>query len=268
MKYFKLNNGILMPVVGLGTWQTDGKSGEYAIMTAVEKGYRLFDTAQMYGNEDVIGKALKNSRLERKNFFLTTKLFMPSTGYKKALSGIEESLEKLQTDYIDLMLIHGPYKEAEEMYEAMKYSYSKGKLKAVGLSNFNSEQFSEFVKVCGIIPQVLQSEIHVYYFRESTISAAQKCGTQMQAWSPLTSGRSGMSNDVLLSEIGKKYNKTAAQIALKYLIMNNIAVIPKSKDPSRMSENIDLFDFELETDDMMKIRKLDKKTSYFRLFED
>lgn len=268
MEYFKLNNGILMPAVGLGTWQIDGESGEHAILTAVEKGYRLFDTAQMYGNEDVIGKALKKSELNRENFFLTTKLFMPSTGYKKALSGIEESLERLHTDYIDLMLIHGPYKEAEEMYEAMKYSYSKGKLKAIGLSNFNSQQFSEFVKVCGIMPQVLQSEVHVYYFRENTISVAVKCGTQMQAWSSLTSGRSGILNDELLSEIGKKYNKTAAQIALKYLIQNRIAVIPKSKDPYRMSDNIDLFDFKLGMDDIMKIKKLDKKTSYFRLYED
>lgn len=268
MDYFKLNNGIMMPAVGLGTWQMESKSGEYAILTAVEKGYRLFDTAQMYGNEVMLGKALKNSGIARKNFFLTTKLFLPSTGYKNALLGIEESLERLQTDYIDLMLIHGPYIEAMEMYEAMKYAYSKGKLRAIGLSNFNSHQFADFVKVCGMIPQVLQSEIHIYYYRENTISVGKRNGTQMQAWSPLTSGRSNICSDDLLIEIGRKYNKNAAQVALKYLIQNHIAVIPKSKNASRMADNIDLFDFELDKDDLIRTRKKDKKTSFFRLNED
>ncbi len=263
MEYAKLNNGVLLPMVGYGTWDVRGEKGKESILTAIDVGYRLLDTAQMYENEKIVGQAAKESTLPREEIFITTKLYRPCITYQKAKDAIEQSLDALQTDYIDLLLIHEPYDSALEMYAAMKEAYQAGKVKAIGISNFNEEKFEKFAASCGIIPAVCQVESHVYYAQLGLKKAMERQGTQMQSWGSFTEGRKNIFAEPLLQEIGKKYGKTSAQIALRYLIQNGIAVIPKSVHRERMEQNLDVFDFEIAAEDMQKIAGLDAGKSLF-----
>ena len=263
MDYLTLNNGVQLPMVGFGTWDVRGEAGKNAILTALELGYRLIDTAQMYDNENIVGKAVHESGLPRQDIFLTTKLYRPSASYQKARAGIEKSLNELRTDYIDLLLIHEPYKNALEMYEALKEAYQAGKIRAIGISNFDERKYQTFIRSCGIIPAVNQVESHVYYPQLTLKKLLDTHGTQMQSWASFTEGRRNIFAEPLLNRIGAKHGKTAGQVALRYLTQNGIAVIPKSAHRDRMEQNLHSLDFTLEQEDLEQLSSLNEGRSLF-----
>ena len=263
MEYLILNNGLKLPMVGFGTWDVRGEKGKRCILDALELGYRLIDTAQMYDNEEIVGKAVRESGLPRQDIFLTTKLYRPSAGYQKAKAGIEKSLNELQTDYIDLLLIHEPYETALEMYEALKEAYQRGQVRAIGISNFDAHKYQRFIRSCGVVPAVNQVESHVYYPQLSLKKLLDTHGTKMQSWASFTEGRKNIFSEPLLNRIGEKYGKSAAQVALRYLVQNGIAVIPKSVHRERMAQNLDIFDFSLDSEDMVSIGQLNQNQSLF-----
>lgn len=266
MKHITLNNGAPMPMVGLGTWQLRGQAGERAILDALELGYRLLDTARMYENEDIVGSAVKKSGLPRREVFITTKLFTPSAGYRKAKEDIARSLEALQTDYIDLLLIHEPYEAAPEMYLAMEEACAAGLVRAVGLSNFSGEEYLRFLKHCRVTPAVDQVESHVYHPQLALKKLLEEKGTRMQAWASFTEGRRNIFAEPVLAEAGRRHGKTAAQTALRYLVENGIPVLPKSAHRERLRENLDIFDFSLTDEDRRAIAALDEGRSLFGWF--
>ncbi len=263
MDYLTLNNGVQLPMVGFGTWDVRGEAGKNAILTAMELGYRLIDTAQMYDNENIVGKAVHESGLPRQDIFLTTKLYRPSASYQKARASIEKSLNELRTDYIDLLLIHEPYKNALEMYEALKEAYQAGKIRAIGISNFDERKYQTFIRSCGIIPAVNQVESHVYYPQLTLKKLLDTHGTQMQSWASFTEGRRNIFAEPLLNRIGAKHGKTARQVALRYLTQNGIAVIPKSAHRDRMEQNLHSLDFTLEQEDLEQLSSLNEGRSLF-----
>lgn len=266
MEHITLNNGAPMPMVGLGTWQLRGQAGERAILDALELGYRLLDTARMYENEDIVGSAVKKSGLPRREVFITTKLFTPSAGYRKAKEDIARSLEALQTDYIDLLLIHEPYEAAPEMYLAMEEACAAGLVRAVGLSNFSGEEYLRFLKHCRVTPAVDQVESHVYHPQLALKKLLEEKGTRMQAWASFTEGRRNIFAEPVLAEAGRRHGKTAAQTALRYLVENGIPVLPKSAHRERLRENLDIFDFSLTDEDRRSIAALDEGRSLFGWF--
>lgn len=266
MEHITLNNGAPMPMVGLGTWQLRGQAGERAILDALELGYRLLDTARMYENEDIVGSAVKKSGLPRREVFITTKLFTPSAGYRKAKEDIARSLEALQTDYIDLLLIHEPYEAAPEMYLAMEEACAAGLVRAVGLSNFSGEEFLRFLKHCRVTPAVDQVESHVYHPQLALKKLLEEKGTRMQAWASFTEGRRNIFAEPALAEAGRRHGKTAAQTALRYLVENGIPVLPKSAHRERLRENLDIFDFSLTDEERRAIAALDEGRSLFGWF--
>ena len=266
MEHITLNNGAPMPMVGLGTWQLRGQAGERAILDALELGYRLLDTARMYENEDIVGSAVKKSGLPRRAVFITTKLFTPSAGYRKAKEDIARSLEALQTDYIDLLLIHEPYEAAPEMYLAMEEACAAGLVRAVGLSNFSGEEYLGFLKRCRVTPAVDQVESHVYHPQLALKKLLEEKGTRMQAWASFTEGRRNIFAEPVLAEAGRRHGKTAAQTALRYLVENGIPVLPKSAHRERLRENLDIFNFSLTAEDRRAIAALDEGRSLFGWF--
>lgn len=267
MKYVTLNNGVQMPMLGLGTWDLRGESGKQAIINALNVGYRLIDTAQMYGNEDIVGQAIIESGVAREEIFITTKLNRSSDGYEKAKKGIEQSLKELQTDYIDLLLIHEPYAKSLDMYEAMKEAYQQKKVRAIGISNFQGTNYDRFMEKCGITPAVHQIESHVYHSQLKFKRKMEKDGVQMESWASFTEGRKDIFHEPLLMEIAKKYQRSVAQIVLAYLIQNGIVVIPKTIHKERMIENMDVFDIVLSQDDMCRIQTLDQGQSLFHWYD-
>lgn len=263
MEYFTLNNGVKLPAVGFGTWDVRGEAGKNAILTALELGYRLIDTAQMYDNETIVGKAVRESGLARRDIFITTKLYRPSSSYQKAKAGIEKSLHALQTDYIDLLLIHEPYENALEMYDALKETYEAGTVRAIGISNFGQKEYDRFLQRCGVVPAVDQVESHVYYPQLELKEQLARHGTQMQSWASFTEGRRNIFANPLLNQIGMKYGKTAGQVALRYLTQNGIAVIPKSVHRDRMEQNLHSLNFTLSQEDMEQLASLNEGRSLF-----
>ena len=263
MKHITLNNGIKMPIIGFGTWPLKGEDCERAVIDALEVGYRLIDTAQMYKNEKEVGNAIKKSKIPREEIFITTKICSPNTTYKKTKEAINKSLKELQLEYIDLMLIHEPYGSSLEMYKAMEEAYKEGKIRAIGISNFNINEYNHFIKNCKIIPTINQVEAHIFFRKKDLQETMKRYKTIMEAWSPLAAGKEKIFENRILINIGKKYNKTPAQIALKYLVQNDIIIIPKTSNKERMKENIDILDFELTDTDIAQISKLDKNKSLF-----
>lgn len=263
MEYMTLNNGVQMPMVGFGTWDVRGEMGKRSILDALETGYRLIDTAQMYENEAIVGAAVRESELDRADVFLTTKLYRPCTSYQGAKAGIEQSLNTLQTDYIDLLLIHEPYEQSLEMYEALKEAYQAGAVRAIGISNFDAVRYEKFIQTCGVIPAVNQVESHVYFPQLGLKECLNRHGTQMQSWASFTEGRRNVFTEPLLVDLGKKYGKTSAQVVLRFLVQNGIAVIPKSSHQERMKQNFEVFDFALSAEDMKQIKRLDGGSSLF-----
>lgn len=263
MNFIELNNGVQMPVVGLGTWDLRGREGEESVLEAVGLGYRLIDTAQMYENERQVGNAINRCGVPREELFITTKIYRPNNSYRGAKSAIEVSLKELQLDYIDLVLLHEPYREAQEMYRAMKEAYRKGTIRAIGISNFNTRLYNDFVRDCNVIPAVNQVEAHVFFQQSELRLRMSEQGTHLQAWSPLAAGKNNLLANTILVVIGQKYKKTAAQIALRYLVQVGISVIPKSSHRNRMIENMDILNFQLTIEDMVRIRKLDQGQTLF-----
>ena len=264
MKYVKLSNGLEMPILGFGVYQiADLEECERVVLEAIEVGYRSIDTAQAYENEEAVGNAIKKSGIDRKEFFITTKVWISNSGYEKAKASIEESLRKLQTDYIDLLLIHQPFGDYYGTYRAMEEYYKAGKLRAIGVSNFYPDRFVDIVNFVEIKPMINQVETHVFNQQIIPQEIMKEYGTQIESWGPFAEGKNNLFTNETLVEIGKKYDKTAAQVALRYLIQRDIVVIPKTVKKERMIQNFSVFDFELSEDDMKEILKLDKKESLF-----
>lgn len=263
MEYVTLNNGLKMPILGFGVFQIPKEETEKCVLDAIEVGYRLFDTAQSYGNERAVGNAIKASGLDRSEFFITTKLWISEMGYEKAKKSIEGSLERLQMDYLDLLLIHQPFGDYYGTYRAMEELYNEGKLKAIGVSNFYSDRLIDLIKFNKVIPMVNQVETHPFHQQVEANEIMKKYGVQIQAWAPFAEGKNDLFGNETLVEIGKKYNKSAAQVTLRYLIQRGISVLPKSVKKERMQQNFEVFDFELNQEDMDAILKLDQPVSSF-----
>ena len=263
MEYLALAGGVQMPMLGYGTWQLRGDAGRRSIRQALEVGYRLLDTARMYENEEIVGQAVRESGLDREEIFLTTKLCQTSAGYEKARRDIDASLRALGTDYADLVLIHEPYEEAPAMYRALQEARREGKVRAIGVSNFTWEEYERLARICGEAPAVNQVESHVYFPRLELKQKLESCGARMQAWAPFTEGRRDLFAEPVLNEIGAAHGRTAAQTALRYLVQNGVAVIPKSSRRDRMEENFALFDFALTGAEMEQIGRLDEGRSLF-----
>lgn len=260
----KLSNGVEMPILGFGVYQIkDLEECEKVVSDAIKVGYRLIDTAQVYGNEKAVGNAILKSGIPRSEFFITTKVWISNAGYEKALASIIESMEKLQTDYIDLVLIHQPFNDYYGTYRAMEKLYKEGKIKAIGVSNFYPDRLVDIMKFTEIPPMINQIETHVFNQRKDCHEVMEKYHVVHESWGPFAEGRNNLFQNETLINIGKKYNKTAAQVALRFLIQKNIIVIPKTTHIERMKENFDIFDFNLSGYDIENIERLDNKESLF-----
>lgn len=264
MEFVKLNNGVQMPILGYGTFQiTDEKECERCVLDAIEVGYRLIDTAQAYGNEAAVGRAVKKCGVHREELFITTKIWISNGGYERAKKSIEESLARLQLDYLDLLLIHQPFNDYYGTYRAMIEAHKEGKVRAIGVSNFYPDRLIDLIKFNEIVPAVNQVELHPFYQQVPARKIMEKYGVQAQAWAPLAQGRNNFFSNDILRAVGDKHNKTIAQVALRFLIQEGIVVIPKTVRKERMIENFNVFDFELDDEDMAKIRSLDTGKSAF-----
>ena len=263
MKYVTLNNGVKMPVLGYGVYQVEPDECERCVSDAIETGYRLIDTAQAYGNEEGVGNAVKKSGIKRDEFFIVTKVWISNAGYENAKKSIETSLSKLQTDYIDLLLIHQPFNDYYGTYRAMEEFYEKGLLKSIGVSNFYPDRFMDFSNFVKVKPMVNQMETHIFNQQKKLHEILKENKCQLMSWGPFAEGKNDFFNNPVLVSIGSKYGKTSAQTALRYLIQKNIVVIPKSTHKERMIENINVFDFSLSNDDMAALEKLDTENSLF-----
>lgn len=264
MEKVKLNNGVEMPILGFGVFQiTDLEECEQSVLTAIECGYRLIDTATSYQNETAVGKAIKRSTVAREELFITTKLWIEDTGYEKTKAAIDRSLDKLQLGYLDLYLIHQPYGDIHGSWRAMEELYKAGKIKAIGISNFHPDRVVDLMAFNEIVPAVNQIETHPFHQQIETQKFLSENNIQIQSWASFAEGKNDLFKNELLASIGKKYNKSVAQVVLRWLIQRGVAVIPKSVNKGRMIENIDVFDFELTADDMHTIQSLDTKESLF-----
>ena len=264
MQTVKLNNGVEMPILGFGVYQVaDGAECEKAVSEAIEVGYRMFDTAQAYANEESVGNALKKSEIPREEFFIVTKIWISNAGEEKAAKSIDESLRKLQTDYIDLLLIHQPFGDYYGTYRAMEKAYKDGKVRAIGVSNFYPDRFIDLSHFCEIQPAVNQVETHVFNQQKTAREIMKKYNTQIMAWGPFAEGRNNLFKNETLVSIGEKYGKSSAQTALRFLTQEGVIVIPKSVKKERMEQNFNIFDFELTPEEIEQIRALDLGHSLF-----
>ena len=263
MQTVKLSNGIEMPILGYGVYQVTPEECERCVSDALSVGYRMIDTAQAYYNEEGVGRAVKKSGIPREELFLVTKVWISNAGYEKAKASIDESLRKLQTDYIDLLLIHQPFNDYYGTYRAMEEAYKAGKLRAIGVSNFYPDRFIDLAEFCDIKPMVNQVETHVFNQQRQPQEIMKEYGTQIMSWGPFAEGRNNFFTNPVLKAIGEKYGKSVAQTALRFLIQRDVVVIPKSTHKERMEQNLDVFDFSLSAEDMEAIGKLDKGESLF-----
>ena len=264
MQTVKLNNGVEMPILGFGVYQVpDHNECERVVSEALDVGYRLIDTAQAYFNEEAVGSAIKKSGIDRKNIFLVTKIWISNAGEEKAYKSIDESLRKLQTDYVDLLLIHQPIGDYYGTYRAMERAYKEGKARAIGISNFYPDRFVDLSHFVEIQPAINQVETHVFQQQKLAREVMKKYNTQIMSWGPFAEGRNNYFRNETLKEIGAKYGKSVAQAALRFLTQESVIVIPKSTHRNRMEENFNIFDFELSSDDLDKIRALDTGKSLF-----
>ena len=264
MQTVKLNNGVEMPILGFGVYQVpDHNECERVVSEALETGYRLIDTAQAYFNEEAVGSAIKKSGVDRKDIFLVTKVWVSNGGYEKAKASIDESLKKLQTDYLDLILIHQPFNDYYGTYRAMEEAYKNGKTRAIGVSNFYPDRFVDLSHFCEIQPMINQVETHVFQQQKAAKEIMKKHNTQIMSWGPFAEGKNNYFQNETLKQIGEKYGKSVAQVALRFLTQEDVIVIPKSTHKNRMEENFNIFDFELSSDDLDKIRALDTGKSLF-----
>ena len=263
MEYVTLNNGVKMPVLGYGVYQTPPEETERCVRQAIDIGYRAIDTAQAYGNEEGVGRALAASGLPREDFFITTKIWISNAGYERAKASIDESLKKLGTGYVDLLLIHQPFGDYYGSYRAMEEACDAGKVRAIGVSNFYPDRYLDLDHFARIKPAVNQVETHVFQQQKAAREYMKKHGCQIMSWGPFAEGKNDYFRNPVLLEVGAKYGKTAAQTALRFLIQSGVAVIPKSTHKERMEENFNVLDFTLSPEDMAAIRALDTGESLF-----
>jgi len=265
MKKVVLNNGVEMPILGFGVYQIpDAKECERSVLEAINAGYRLIDTAAAYLNEDAVGKAIKKSGVPREELFVTTKLWVQDTGYENTKKAFEKSLKRLQLDYLDLYLIHQPIGDVHGSWRAMQELYREGKTKAIGISNFQPDRVMDLMIFNEVVPAVNQIETHPFHQQIDTQKFLQENKVQIESWGPFAEGKNNIFKNELISSIAKKYNKTVGQVILRWLIQRGIVVIPKSVHKERIIENFNVFDFELSSEDMNAIIKLDmNKSSFF-----
>lgn len=262
MKTIKLNNGVEMPILGYGIYQITPEECERCVLDAISIGYRLIDTAQAYYNEEGVGAAISKSNVPRNELFLTTKVWITNAGEEKAATSIEESLRKLRTDYIDLLLIHQPFSDYYGTYRAMEKAVQDGKVRAIGLSNFYPDRFVDLAENVEIKPAVNQLKTNIFSQQWDSELEMNKYGTRIMAWAPLTQANDALFSNAIISTLAEKYDKTAAQIALRYLIQRDIIAIPKSTHIDRMKQNLDIFDFTLNDAEMQSIRSLDQAPDF------
>lgn len=263
MDTVKLNNGLEMPILGYGVYQVAPEECERCVADALNVGYRSIDTAQAYYNEEGVGNAVKKSGIAREDIFITTKVWISNAGYEQAKASIDESLRKLQSDYVDLLLIHQPFNDYYGTYRAMEEAYKTGKARAIGVSNFYPDRFVDLAEFCEIKPMVNQVETHVFNQQVEPQKIMERYGTRVMSWGPFAEGRNDFFTNTILKTIGEKYGKSAAQTALRFLIQRGVIVIPKSIHKERMIENFNVFDFALTDEDMQEIAKLDQGKSLF-----
>ena len=264
MDYKTLSNGVKMPILGFGVYQVpDLDECERVVSNAISVGYRSIDTAQADMNEEAVGNAIRKSGNAREEFFITTKIWISNYGYEKAKASLDASLAKLQTDYIDLVLLHQPFGDYYGAYRAMEEYYKAGKIKAIGISNFAPDRVADLAIFADVTPMVNQGETHVFNQQSNARKTMDEYGVQIESWGPFAEGRNGFFTNETLVAIGQKYQKSAAQVALRYLIQRDVIVIPKTVHKNRMEQNFDVFDFILTDDDMAEILKLDMGESQF-----
>lgn len=263
MEYVTLNNGVKMPILGYGVYQTPPKETEKCVLDAIRIGYRSIDTAQAYGNEQGVGNAITKCGIPREELFITTKVWISNAGYEKAKASIEESLKKLQTDYVDLLLIHQPFNDYYGTYRAMEEAYKEGKVRAIGVSNFYPDRFVDISRFCEVKPAVNQVETHVFQQQKKAKEVMKKYGTQIMSWGPFAEGKNDYFSNPVLKAVGEAHGKTSAQAALRFLIQSGVVVIPKSVHRERMEQNFDVFAFTLSDEEMAKIEGLDGGESLF-----
>lgn len=263
MEYLKLNNGVMMPQIGYGVYQIAPDVCECHVAEALNVGYRMIDTAQAYHNEEGVGRAVADSGISRDEIFLVTKVWISNYGYDKAKASIEESLSRLRTDYIDLILLHQPFCDRYGAYRALQDAYREGKVRAIGVANFYPDHFIDLAENMDIVPAVNQVETHVFCQQQEAQGIMQGYGTQIMSWGPFAEGRNNLFSNVILKEIAERHNKTVAQVALRWLLQRGVVIIPKTTHVERMKENYDIFDFVLSDDDMDLIATLDTGNSLF-----
>lgn len=258
-----LNNGTKMPILGFGTLYLNGEVGERCVADAISLGYRLLDTAKVYGNEEAVGAGIRLSGIKREELFVTSKLWVDDSGYENAKKAFDISLKKLGTDYLDLYLIHRPRGDVKGSWKAMEELNAAGRIKAIGVSNFDEQQLKDLIANSKVKPVINQIETHAFFQEKIAYDYLKKYGVQMEAWSPFAEGRNGLFTNTAVAEIGKKYNKTVAQVCLRWHYQRGIVAIPRSSQKAHMKENLEIFDFKLDESDMMKISKIDLNTSQF-----
>ena len=258
MEYVTLNNGVKMPPEGFGVFQVpDPAQCEQAVLDAIESGYRLIDTAAAYMNEKAVGEAIKKCGVPREELFITTKLWVQDATYEGAKKAIQTSLDNLGLDYLDLYLIHQPLKDYVGAYRAMEEAYKEGKLKAIGVCNFYPARLADLCETVEVIPAVNQVELHPFFQQENALAVMKEYGVVPEAWGPFAEGNHGIFTHPVLTKIGDKYGKSAAQVALRWNVQRGVAVIPKSVHKDRMEQNMNIWDFNLTDEDMAEIAKLD-----------
>mgnify|MGYP000431156156 FL=1 len=263
MEYLKLNNGVMMPQIGYGVYQIAPDVCERHVAEALSVGYRMIDTAQAYHNEDGVGRAVADCGISRDEIFLVTKVWISNYGYDKAKASIEESLSRLRTDYIDLILLHQPFCDRYGAYRALQDAYREGKVRAIGVANFYPDHFIDLAENMDIVPAVNQVETHMFCQQQKAQVIMQVYGTQIMSWGPFAEGRNNLFGNTTLKEIAERHNKTVAQVALRWLLQRGVVIIPKTTHVERMKENYDIFDFVLSDDDMDLIATLDTGNSLF-----
>lgn len=258
-----LNNGVTMPALGFGTYSLRGDLCTESVADAITAGYRLVDTAKVYENEQAVGAGIKKSVIDRKSLFVTSKIWVDDSGYEKGKRAFQETLDKLGLDYLDLYLIHRPRGDVEGSWRAMEELHQAGKIRAIGISNFDEAQYAELMAKAKVKPAINQLETHPFFQETAELASLNSAGVRMEAWSPFAEGRNGLFTNPVLAEIGKKHGKSTAQIVLRWHHQRGTVVIPRSSNPAHRRENLEVFDFQLDAGDMRRIAELDLNKSQF-----